>query len=76
MRHKINLVSFLILGALSSCSEFMPGNGCFTVKEVEETKKESTYRLIQTEGRGSTTFRDSVGRYHVGDTLCVCGLRR
>ena len=68
---------FLIVAALaaiamilfSSCSEFMPGDGCFIVNDVIERRNGSKYQLLQTNGHGQTWIMAKVGQYHIGDTL-------
>jgi len=73
MKH---ILSILILVSLfSSCSEFMPGTGCFVVHEVREEKAQSTYQLVPTKGFGQTWIIANVGQYHIGDTVCIQSLR-
>ena len=69
MKTKLILLSVLFL--LCSCSELMPGNGYFIVRSVKEGRNDTYYQLIQTKGHGQTWVRDSVGKYHVGDTLRI-----
>ena len=64
-------IIFVFLVVVASSSELHPGNGCFYVKEVQEDLRHSKYQLISTQGRGCVWIVDSVGRYNVGDTLCV-----
>ena len=66
---KTRLLLILILFSFYSCSELMPGNGEFVVISVKESVSSTDYQLFQTKGHGQTWVRDSVGKYHVGDTL-------
>ena len=73
MKTKLFLLSVLFY--FYSCSELMPGNGDFVVRLVNEGVNSTTYQLIQTKGHGQTWIRDSVGKYHVGDTLRLSFLK-
>lgn len=62
---------FLALIILVSCSEFDPGNGSYRVKNVAEGTQYSTYHIESLGGMGAIFILDSVGKYHVGDTLVL-----
>lgn len=62
---------FILCLFLCSCSEVMPGNGCFVVVSVQENSDFTKYHIVQTKGIGGTFFNEKVGLYHVGDTLCL-----
>lgn len=64
-------VVFLILLVLATSSELRPGNGCFYINKVQEDLRYSKYQLVSTSGNSYIWITDSVGRYNVGDTLCV-----
>lgn len=69
---KNSVILLVLMMLFTSCSELMPGDGKFVVKDVVEHSEYSKYELGQTSGRGNTYFYDSVGKYHVGDTLYIC----
>ena len=73
MKTKIFLLA--VLFSFYSCSEMFPGNGKFVVHSVQEGRKTTCYQLSQTQGKGQTWIRDSVGKYHVGDTLRLSFLK-
>ena len=66
---KTKILLIFLLYTLYSCSELKPGNGDFVVFKVDKGVNSTTNQLIQTKGHGQTWIRDSVGKYHVGDTL-------
>ena len=61
----------VLVAVLSSCSELMPGDGKFVVKEVSEGLERSKYWAVQIKGKGGTYFYDERGKYHVGDTISI-----
>ncbi len=68
---KLTTILILILIMSISCSELLSGDGKFEVISVREYHTYSQYQLAQTIGNGSTWIIDSVGKYHVGDTLIL-----
>jgi len=75
MKHR-NLISrtaiclYLLLSVVAtSCSEFMPSDGRYRVKSVKETSNYTDYHIEQVKGHGHAFYRDSVGKYHIGDTI-------
>ena len=72
LRNSVAIVVYtMLVVVLSSCSELMPGDGSFVVKEVSEGSERSKYRAVQIRGNGVTYFYDERGKYHVGDTICI-----
>ena len=65
------VVCTVLVAVLSSCSELMPGDGKFVVKEVSEGLERSKYWAVQIKGKGGTYFYDERGKYHVGDTISI-----
>lgn len=65
------VVCTVLVAVLFSCSEMMPGDGKFIIRDVNEYLEDSKYWAVQVKGQGSTYFMDERGKYHVGDTICI-----
>lgn len=63
------LYILLAVVLFASCNEFMPSDGRYYIKDLKEYRQYTKYHIIQVKGHGHAFLRDSVGKYHVGDTI-------
>ena len=64
-----NLLYILLAVVITGCSEFMPSDGRYYIKDVKEYMNYTDYHIVQVKGNGHAFYRDSVGKYRVGDTI-------